>query len=959
MKFSKRRAIVFSSTTSLFAIAAGFALLPATTPAQAATAYCVDSTTNQPVPPLSAGPDNRVICGEGAVAKGDGAVAVGNQAKAESNGAIALGQRAVSGSTDGTYANGAQDVPVNTIAIGVDAQSSASSGIAIGTGAKVYQGWNFNSANVPVANNYGIAIGTSATAINNNIVMGNVGAGNLLAAGSNTGPSNINNVTLGNGAGANMTGNENLIFGYQAGVGMNSFGGNVVMGRGAATNALMADSIAIGSGAGSGTAAKVTGSVAIGNGAAANLRPSAGTGVTVTCSFWTYYCQGATGDGSNNTAVGANAGQVAGALNVSMGYNANVGLVGMNNIGIGSGVAQNAVGRANVWLGTQSALGTKGDTNTAVGNFSGSSVTGNNNSALGNGSGGAVTGSSNTALGNGAGGAVTGNSNTAIGAGSGGTVTGANNFAGAYNAGRFVTGEDNVALGRGAGQGASGSPLLINRTVAVGQGSRAYSDDSIAVGASAIAGTSQSKLNAIAIGKGAQALGTNSISIGTGNVVLADGAAAIGDPNFIGATATGTYILGNNNGTSAAPIDTPDSFLIGSNILQGQTLASSVNLGSRSAAIAGATATTAGMTTYSGMTIGTEEYTFAGGTPVGVVTVGNVGTERRIQNVAAGLISATSTDAINGSQLYALLGAGGGGGGGGWNLQDNGTLPSAPIPVDGIVNVVNGTNTTATVTPKPDGAQLRVDVVDSPNFAGTVTANGLTINPGSTINMGGNKIENVAPGTNPTDAVNLSQLPIQYNNAGGTVTPGTPSNEVTMVGIGGPVIIHNVAPGKAPTDAVNVSQLPGYWSPTSSNMFVFNNPAAPGPIKITNVAPGILSPTSTDGVNGSQLYATNQQVNNLNIFAGDIQNQVNANRKEANAGIASAMALGLIRYDDRPGKFSAGVAVAGYGGEAGFSVGAGYTSESRLWRFSAGVTGTLTTGQPKFGGGASATYTFN
>lgn len=47
-------------------------------------------------------------------------------------------------------------------------------------------------------------------------------------------------------------------------------------------------------------------------------------------------------------------------------------------------------------------------------------------------------------------------------------------------------------------------------------------------------------------------------------------------------------------------------------------------------------------------------YTYAGSSPAGVVTVGTVGSERRIQNVAAGLVSATSTDAVNGSQLYAL-----------------------------------------------------------------------------------------------------------------------------------------------------------------------------------------------------------------------------------------------------------------------------------------------------------------
>ena len=45
---------------------------------------------------------------------------------------------------------------------------------------------------------------------------------------------------------------------------------------------------------------------------------------------------------------------------------------------------------------------------------------------------------------------------------------------------------------------------------------------------------------------------------------------------------------------------------------------------------------------------------FAGATPVGVVSVGSEGQERRIQNVAAGKISEDSTDAINGSQLYSV-----------------------------------------------------------------------------------------------------------------------------------------------------------------------------------------------------------------------------------------------------------------------------------------------------------------
>ena len=67
----------------------------------------------------------------------------------------------------------------------------------------------------------------------------------------------------------------------------------------------------------------------------------------------------------------------------------------------------------------------------------------------------------------------------------------------------------------------------------------------------------------------------------------------------------------------------------------------------------GSTAGTEALNTDTTYDDGTS-YTYAGSSPVGVVTVGSAGGERRIQNVAAGLVSASSTDAVNGSQLYAL-----------------------------------------------------------------------------------------------------------------------------------------------------------------------------------------------------------------------------------------------------------------------------------------------------------------
>ena len=165
--------------------------------------------------------------------------------------------------------------------------------------------------------------------------------------------------------------------------------------------------------------------------------------------------------------------------------------------------------------------------------------------------------------------------------------------------------------------------------------------------------------------------------------------------------------------------------------------------------------------------------------------------------------------------------------------------------------------------------------------------------------------------------------------------------------------LHNVAAGIAPTDGVNVSQLPGSWQSPTSNTFVFNNPASGGgEVTLSNVAPGLVSATSTQAINGSQLYAVNQSVNQL-------RNQVNSNFNELSGGIASAMALGMMRFDDRGGKLSAGIGVSGYDGQTGFAAGAGYTSMDRHWRFSAGITFSPTASRTDVGAGASAVYTLN
>lgn len=188
--------------------------------------------------------------------------------------------------------------------------------------------------------------------------------------------------------------------------------------------------------------------------------------------------------------------------------------------------------------------------------------------------------------------------------------------------------------------------------------------------------------NAIAFGYGSKALRDNTVAIGTGNVVNAEKSGAFGNPNYIEDKAGGSYAFGNDN-----RITSKNTFVLGNGVnakykangevdtetvtvkdkdgknttvtvpkALGATVENSVYLGNKSTATKNPGSNlksdgTAGNTTSAGAT-GTVNG-FAGATAHGAVSVGASGEERRIQNVAAGEISATSTDAINGSQLYA------------------------------------------------------------------------------------------------------------------------------------------------------------------------------------------------------------------------------------------------------------------------------------------------------------------
>ncbi|HED4438094.1 TPA: YadA-like family protein [Pasteurella multocida] len=250
-------------------------------------------------------------------------------------------------------------------------------------------------------------------------------------------------------------------------------------------------------------------------------------------------------------------------------------------------------------------------------------------------------------------------------------------------------------------------------------------------------------------------------------------------------TLTDSSVIGANNTLNTKG---KNYFVLGNNVTA--TLENSVYLGADSAYTTGNS--TSSMNAYADMANGLNKsgYTFAGGTPVGVVTVGAVGKERRVQNVAAGLVTEASTDAINGSQLFALTRplrfAG-----------DNSTLsnPNGKPGSDATVisrssnqgmKVVGGENDgnkLTTIADKNIGviangdhtlevrlAKTLSNLKDATFGTGTdkttINKDGMTITNGANIvsltegglNNGGNKITNVAAGQNETDAVNVKQL---------------------------------------------------------------------------------------------------------------------------------------------------------------------------------------------------------
>ncbi|EED0305850.1 TPA: YadA-like family protein [Escherichia coli] len=356
------------------------------------------------------------------------------------------------------------------------------------------------------------------------------------------------------------------------------------------------------------------------------------------------------------------------------------------------------------------------------------------------------------------------------------------------------------AMALGASSKAGGADSL-----AFGRKSTANSTGSLAIGAD----SSSSNDNAIAIGNKTQALGVNSTALGNASQASGESSIALGSTSE--ASEQNAIALGQ--GSIASKVN---SIALGSNSLssgenaialgEGSAAGGSNSLafGSQSRANGNdsvAIGVGAAAATDNSVAIGAGSTTDASNT----VSVGNSATKRKIVNMAAGAISSTSTDAINGSQLYTIS--------------------------DSVAKRLGG------------GATVGSD--------GTVTAVSYALRSGTYNNVG--------------DALSgIDNNTLQWNKTAGAFSANHGANATNK--------ITNVAKGTVSatsTDVVNGSQLYDLqqdallWNGTAFSAAHGTEATS----KITNVEDGTISDTSKDAVNGSQLKETKDDVatNTANI----------------------------------------------------------------------------------------------
>ncbi|WP_194250140.1 YadA-like family protein [Fusobacterium pseudoperiodonticum] len=323
--------------------------------------------------------------------------------------------------------------------------------------------------------------------------------------------------------------------------------------------------------------------------------------------------------------------------------------------------------------------------------------------------------------------------------------------------GTFSRAEGATATAIGLGANSSGA-----RGISMGRQASATTADSVAIGTGARGGATSAG-GSVAIGGGAAATGTQAIAIGGlyGNDLYSSSATKDGAGNLTKntqASGAGSIAMGVN-----AVADKDNALALGGSTQVFKNEDVALGYGSKvTSAPTSVTSATVGGVTYGG---------FAGTNPSSSLSIGSAGNERQIKNVAAGEISATSTDAINGSQLYSVANKLSQG----WTATADGNkigtaTPTAVKPGNTVVYSA-GSNLQVKQTIDATNGKQTYEYSLNKDLTGldSVTTKTITV-PGATpgtndvvigkdgINAGSKPITNVAPGVNGTDAVNKNQL---------------------------------------------------------------------------------------------------------------------------------------------------------------------------------------------------------
>ena len=321
-----------------------------------------------------------------------------------------------------------------------------------------------------------------------------------------------------------------------------------------------------------------------------------------------------------------------------------------------------------------------------------------------------------------------------------------------------TTAENGVSLGHKANSEYSNS-------TAIGYSSHANGGNATAVGTNAKAVTNSTALGSntdakelgVAIGHTASSAYAG---VATGANANVSGIYGIAIGNNANASEQASIAIGKGAAGSAA-----DGVAIGSSA--NATVQNSVALGKDSVAggnVFGETAHEAAFKNDNGVSENKQFKAGLANNSLGAVSVGKEGFERQIQNVGAGRVTADSTDAINGSQLYTVLTYSG------FNVQQNGTSKSR-INNNGFVNFKDGNLTTVNVTDADNGTIVKFDV-NTTTITTDAEGNATAANP-----------SNLATAGDVTSAINkVRNMPLTFAGDAGKDVERKLGEKVNLVG---------------------------------------------------------------------------------------------------------------------------------------------------------------------------------